>query len=292
MRLALRTLCALAGGLVVAAAVHAQSSSGTSTARRPAACTRPRRSPSSCAPRSPRRPCSARYRTACGGSWTSPEGRSKGPASRARCVPAAPIGRSCEPTASPSWITRYTIETDKGQLVYVQNAGMRHAPPDGDAETPGGAAGRPGARLLQDDSEVRDLRAGAPVADARSVCRPGERYPTEVVVRFWRVELGRLNRQADSLQTRAALGAPTRATAGSEGSRAHRSPELSRFWSRDLGCSPHRSFVCRRWCARCGADRAVQQRLRASRSAASSRSGSSACATRIFPPRSSIASRD
>ena len=26
--------------------------------------------------------------------------------------------------------TRYTIETDRGQLVYVQNAGMRHAPPD------------------------------------------------------------------------------------------------------------------------------------------------------------------
>ena len=26
--------------------------------------------------------------------------------------------------------TRYTIETDKGQLIYVQNAGMRHAPPD------------------------------------------------------------------------------------------------------------------------------------------------------------------
>src|SRR5436190_24177023 len=26
--------------------------------------------------------------------------------------------------------TRYTIETDGGQLVYVQNPGMRHAPPD------------------------------------------------------------------------------------------------------------------------------------------------------------------
>jgi hypothetical protein len=26
--------------------------------------------------------------------------------------------------------TRYTIETDKGQLVYVQKAGMRHAQPD------------------------------------------------------------------------------------------------------------------------------------------------------------------
>ena len=25
--------------------------------------------------------------------------------------------------------TRYTLETDKGQLIYVQNAGMRHAAP-------------------------------------------------------------------------------------------------------------------------------------------------------------------
>ena len=84
--------------------------------------------------------------------------------------------------------TRYTIETDKGQLVYVQNAGMRHAPPDVMQKL---LAGQPVDPALVYFRTVPKFETSAP--DLQWLTRAvfvgtGERYPTEVVVRFWRVE--------------------------------------------------------------------------------------------------------
>ena len=84
--------------------------------------------------------------------------------------------------------TRYTIETDKGQLIYVQNAGMRHAPPDVMQKLLAGQAVAP--RLVYFRT-VPKFETSAP--DLQWLTRAvfvgtGERYPSEVVVRFWRVE--------------------------------------------------------------------------------------------------------
>jgi hypothetical protein len=84
--------------------------------------------------------------------------------------------------------TRYTIETDKGQLIYVQNAGMRHAPPDVMQKL---LAGQPVDPSLVYFRTVPKFETSAP--DLQWLTRAvfvgtGERYPTEVVVRFWRVE--------------------------------------------------------------------------------------------------------
>ena len=87
-------------------------------------------SPSSCVPRWRRRLNWDRSPAVAGASWRSRAARSRGRGSKARCGRAVPTGRSCAPTASPSWTRATRIETDKGQLIYVQNAGMRHAPPD------------------------------------------------------------------------------------------------------------------------------------------------------------------
>jgi len=84
--------------------------------------------------------------------------------------------------------TRYTIETDKGQLVYVQNAGMRHAPPDVMQQL---LAGQPVDPKLVYFRTVPKFETSAPELQwlTRAVfIGLGERYPTEVVVRFWRVE--------------------------------------------------------------------------------------------------------
>jgi hypothetical protein len=84
--------------------------------------------------------------------------------------------------------TRYTLRTDGGRLVYIQNAGIRHAPAD----------------------VMKGLLAGERVDPARVYFRTvpvfetsapellwlmgaifvgmGERYPDQVVIHVWRVE--------------------------------------------------------------------------------------------------------
>jgi hypothetical protein len=64
---------------------------------------------------------------------------------------------------------RYTLETDRGHLIYVQNRGLRHAPPEIMKKLLAGEA--------VDPSLTRAIFVGV-----------GERYPSEVVIRFWKVE--------------------------------------------------------------------------------------------------------
>jgi hypothetical protein len=174
------SLCCVNGDVLVVRASQGTPKGGAGRAQ-----ARPLRS--SCAPRWRAPTELGQVRTAGGGSSTSPAAV-EGPGSRARCGPAAPTGRSSARTAFTELDTRYTIETDKGQLVYVQNPGMRHAPPDVMKKLLAGEAGRPRARLLPDAAEVRDLGAGTAVAHSRDLRRLGERYPSEVVIRFFRVE--------------------------------------------------------------------------------------------------------
>jgi hypothetical protein len=84
--------------------------------------------------------------------------------------------------------TRYTIETDTGQLIYVQNAGMRHAPPDVMKKLLAGEAVDPALVYFR---TLPKFETSAP--DLQWLTRAvfigmGERYPNEVVIRFWRVE--------------------------------------------------------------------------------------------------------
>ena len=61
--------------------------------------------------------------------------------------------------------TRYMLRTDSGRLIYIQNAGMRHAPPEITARLLAGRT-QSVARLLPDRARVRDIRAEPAVADA------------------------------------------------------------------------------------------------------------------------------
>jgi hypothetical protein len=84
--------------------------------------------------------------------------------------------------------TRYTIETDAGQLIYVQNAGMRHAPPDVMKKLLAGEAVDPSLVYFR---TIPKFETSAPELQwlTRAVfIGMGERYPSEVVVRFWRVQ--------------------------------------------------------------------------------------------------------
>jgi len=84
--------------------------------------------------------------------------------------------------------TRYTIETDTGKLIYVQNAGMRHAPPDVMKKLLAGEAVDPARVYFR---TIPKFETAAPELQwlTRAVfIGTGERHPTEVVVRFWRAE--------------------------------------------------------------------------------------------------------
>jgi hypothetical protein len=84
--------------------------------------------------------------------------------------------------------TRYTLQTDRGQLIYVQNAGVRHAAPEVMQRLLRGEAVDPKLVYFR---TVPKFETAAPELQwlTRNVfVGTGERHPTEVVIRFWRVE--------------------------------------------------------------------------------------------------------
>ena len=84
--------------------------------------------------------------------------------------------------------TRYTLRSDKGELVYVQNAGIRHAAPDVMKKLLAGEVVDPKLVYFR---TVPKFETSAPELQwlARSVfVGIGERFPAEVVVRFYRLE--------------------------------------------------------------------------------------------------------
>ena len=84
--------------------------------------------------------------------------------------------------------TRYMLQTDTGKLIYIQNAGIRHAPPDVTKKL---LAGEPADPSLVYFKTVPTFETSAPELQwlTRSIfIGTGERHPAEVVIRVWRVE--------------------------------------------------------------------------------------------------------
>ena len=83
--------------------------------------------------------------------------------------------------------TRYALETDAGHLIYVQNAGMRHAEPEVLAKLAAGEIVDPQLVYFR---TVPTFETSAPELQwlTRSIfVATGERYPTHVVIRYWRM---------------------------------------------------------------------------------------------------------
>ena len=84
--------------------------------------------------------------------------------------------------------TRYMIKTDKGDLIYVQNGGIRTAAPDIMQKLLAGQAVDP--KLVYFRTQPK-FETAAPKLQwlAKSLfVGVGERYPNEVVIRFFKVE--------------------------------------------------------------------------------------------------------
>ena len=84
--------------------------------------------------------------------------------------------------------TRYTLQTDGGTLIYIQNAGVRHASPEATRKLLAGETVNPSEVYFK---TAPTFETSAPELQwlTRSIfIGTGERQPTEVVIRVWRVE--------------------------------------------------------------------------------------------------------
>jgi hypothetical protein len=83
--------------------------------------------------------------------------------------------------------TRYTLETDDGKLIYVQNAGIRRASPEVTAKL---MKGEPVDPSLVYFRTVPKFETSAPELAwlMQSIfVGTGERYPADVLLRFWKL---------------------------------------------------------------------------------------------------------
>ena len=84
--------------------------------------------------------------------------------------------------------TRYLLQTDSGKLIYIQNAGIRHAPPDVTKKL---LAGEPVDPAQVYFKTIPVFETSAPELQwlTRSIfIATGERNPSVVVIRVWQVE--------------------------------------------------------------------------------------------------------
>jgi hypothetical protein len=115
-------------------------------------------------------------------------GTFEGPAIKGKVVPGGADWQTIQDDGFSELDTRYTIQTDSGRLIYVQNAGIRHAAPDvmqkllaGQTVDPALVYFRTVPRFETSASELQWLTRAIFVGI-------GERYPNEVVIRFYKLE--------------------------------------------------------------------------------------------------------
>jgi len=84
--------------------------------------------------------------------------------------------------------TRYTVRTDKGEIVYVQNPGVRTAAPDVMQKLLAGQTVDPALVYFRTQPKFETSAPGLKWMAKSLFVGVGERYPTEVVIRFFKVE--------------------------------------------------------------------------------------------------------
>jgi uncharacterized protein DUF3237 len=84
--------------------------------------------------------------------------------------------------------TRYALETDRGELIYIQNAGLRHAAPAIAAKLLAGEAVDPSLVYFRTVPRFETAAPRLLWLGRHVFVGTGERHPDLVVIRVWRVE--------------------------------------------------------------------------------------------------------
>ena len=114
-------------------------------------------------------------------------GRFEGPAVRGRVLAGGADWQILHPDGAADLDARYTLETEKGSLIYVVNRGLRHGPPEVLQKLNAGQFADPQTYYFRSSAR---FESGA--ADCEWLARSifigvGQRYPEKVSIRFWRV---------------------------------------------------------------------------------------------------------
>jgi len=115
-------------------------------------------------------------------------GTFEGPNVRGKVLPGGADWQIVRADGLAELDTRYALQTEQGRIIYVQNAGMRHAPPDITKKLLAGEAVDPAQVYFK---TVPAFETSAPELQwlTRAIfVGTGERYPAEVVIRVWKVD--------------------------------------------------------------------------------------------------------
>jgi hypothetical protein len=115
-------------------------------------------------------------------------GRFEGPSLRGSVLSGGADWQVIRPDGLSELDTRYVLRTEDGALIYIQNAGMRHAPPEiverllaGEEIDPSQVYFRTVPRFETGALHLQWLTRAIFIGS-------GERHPHDVIVRVWRVE--------------------------------------------------------------------------------------------------------
>ncbi len=115
-------------------------------------------------------------------------GTFEGPEIRGRVLPGGADWQLVREDGLAELDTRYALETDAGALIYIRNAGIRHASPELTAKLLAGEPADPSRVYFR---TVPVFETCAP--ELRWLMRAifvgsGERHPGDVVIRVWKLE--------------------------------------------------------------------------------------------------------
>ena len=123
-----------------------------------------------------------------GGSFRFCGGYLDGPLLRGKVLPGGADWQIVQADGLAKLDTRYTLQTHDGKLIYIQNAGVRHASPEATTKLLAGEAVDPSQVYFK---TVPTFETAAPELqwlDACNLHRHRRAHPTEVVVHVWRVD--------------------------------------------------------------------------------------------------------
>jgi Protein of unknown function (DUF3237) len=107
---------------------------------------------------------------------------------RGRIRPGGADWQLIQPDGLTEADARYVLETDRGQTIAVRNRGLRHASADAMRRLLAGERVDPSLVYFKSTPAFETAAPELQVLVRSIFVGDGERYPNEVVVRFWKVE--------------------------------------------------------------------------------------------------------